>query len=90
VEKSLNNKIMRVLFLLLLVQITFAQTTTTVKPKPNMMKASMLVMKINPTCKVNYKIPKTFVRFVAVPDVACMDSIIFFKELRKLEQSVYE
>jgi hypothetical protein len=55
-----------------------------------MMKASMLIMKINPTCKVNYKIPRTFVRYMAVPDVACMDCITFFKELRKLEQSVYE
>jgi hypothetical protein len=39
---------------------------------------------------VNYKIPRTFVRFMAVPDVACMDSVAFFKELRKLEQSAYE
>jgi hypothetical protein len=81
---------MKVVALLLISFSVFAQTTIAPKPKPNMMKASMLVMKINPSCKVNYKIPRTFVRFVAVADAPCMDSVEFFGKLRELENKAYE
>jgi hypothetical protein len=81
---------MRVLFFLLCFHFAFAQTTIT-KPKPNLMKASMLVMKYNPSCKVSYKIPvRTPVRFMADPNAPCMDSVEFYTKLRDIEKKAYE